>query len=177
MRRDSIVALLTGTLLVVVATFWPSPANAQGRRGRVVITGGFVYRPFFSDPFWGPYPYFGYGAYPIGASPAGDVRVLASPTQAEVYVDGFFAGVVDDFNGILQRLHTTAGGHTITLYLEGYRTVTQNIYVTPDSTLKLQVTMDRLQPGEQSDPPPLPARPLDQRPGPPPAPPAGSPGA
>ncbi len=174
MRRNTMVVLLTGALLVVVATLWPLPANAQGRRGRVVITGGFVYRPFFSDPFWGPYPYFGYGAYPFGAGPVGDVRVLASPTQAEVYVDGFFAGVVDDFNGILQRLHATAGGHTITLYLEGYRTVTQNIYVTPDSTVKLQVTMDRLPPGEQSDLPPLPAHPLDQRPGPPPAPP-GSP--
>ena len=175
MRRNTMVGLLTGALLVVVATLWPLPANAQGRRGRIVITGGFVYRPFFSDPFWGPYPYFGYGAYPIGARPAGDVRVLASPKQAEVYLDGFCAGVVDDFNGILQRLHTTAGGHTITLYLEGYRTVTQNIYVTPDSTVKLQVAMDRLPPGEQSDPPPLPARPLDQRPGPPPPAPSGSP--
>ena len=176
MRRNTIVALLTGALLVVVATFWPSPANAQGRRGRVVITRGFVYSPFFYDPFWGPYPYFGYGAYPIGARPVGDVRVLASPKQAEVYVDVFYAGVVDDFDGTFQRLHTTPGGHTITLHLEGYRTVTQNIYVTPDSTFKLQVTMDRLQPGEQSDPPPLPSRPLDQRPGPPPAPPK-SPGA
>jgi hypothetical protein len=176
MRRNTIVAVLTGALLVVVATLWPSPANAQGRRGRVVITGGFVYSPFFYDPFWGPYPYFGYGAYPIGARPVGDVRVLASPKQAEVYVDGFYAGVVDDFDGTFQRLHTTPGGHTITLHLEGYRTVTQNIYVTLDSTFKLQVTMDRLQPGEQSDPPPVPARPLGQRPGPPPAPP-NSPGA
>jgi PEGA domain len=175
MRKNTIVALLTGALLVVVGTLWPSPANAQGRRGRVVVRGGFVYSPYFYDPFRGPYPYFGYGTYPVGAPPVGDVRVLASPTQAEVYVDGYFAGVVDDFNGILQRLHTTAGGHTITLHLEGYRTVTQNIYVTPDSTVKLQVTMDRLQPGEQSDPPPLPGLPLGQRPGPPPA--AASPGA
>jgi hypothetical protein len=141
MRRSSVVALLTG-VLVAGAALWPSPANAQGRRGRVIVSGGFVYSPFFYDRFWGPYPYYGYGAFPIGVRASGDVRVLATPKQAEVYVDGFYAGVVDDFDGVLQRLHTTPGGHAITLHLEGYRTVTQNIYVTPDSTFKLQLTMD-----------------------------------
>jgi hypothetical protein len=160
MRRNTVVALLTGALLVAGATFWPSPASAQGRRGRVVVSGGFVYRPFFYDSFWGPYPYYGYGAYPIGVRASGEVRVLAAPKQAEVYVDGFYAGVVDDFDGTFQRMHITPGGHAITLHLEGYRTVTQNIYVTPTDTFKLQLTMDKLQPGETSTPPPIPARSL-----------------
>jgi len=59
--RRTIVAVFTGALLMVGATFWASPASAQGRRGgRVIVSGGF-YRPFFYDPFWGPYPYYGYG--------------------------------------------------------------------------------------------------------------------
>jgi len=162
MRKNTLVALLTGALMMVGATFWASPASAQGRRGgRMIISGGF-YSPFYYDPFWGPYPYYGYGAYPIGARSAGEVRVLATPKQAEVLVDGFYAGVVDDFDGTFQRLHTTPGGHAITLHLEGYRTVTQNIYVTPGDTFKLQLTMDRLRPGETSDPPPIPARPLSR---------------
>jgi PEGA domain len=171
MRRNTVVALLTGVLLIVGGAFWPSPANAQGRRGRVIVSGGFIYSPFFYDPFWGPNPYYGYGygGYPIGARASGDVRVLATPKQAEVYVDGFYAGVVDDFDGVLQRLHTTPGGHAITLHLEGYRTVTQNIYVTPDATFKLQLTMDKLGPGETSAPPLIPARPLAQWSGPLPA--------
>ena len=161
MRRNTVVALLTGVLLIG-ATFWASPASAQGRRGRVVIGGGFgyAYSRFFYDPFWAPYPYYGYGAYPIGVRGSGEVRVLATPKQAEVFVDGFYAGVVDDFDGKLQRLHTTPGGHAITLHLEGYRTVTQNIYVTPANTFKLAITMDKLRPGETSDPAPIPARPL-----------------
>ena len=171
MRRNTVVALLTGALLVAGATLWPSAASAQGRRGHVVIGGGFGFRPFFYDPFWGPYPYYGYGGYPIGVRSSGEVRVEATPKQAEVFVDGFYAGIVDDFNGTFQRLHTTPGGHTITLYLEGYRTVTQDIYVTPADTFKLQLAMDRLQPGETSDPPPIPARPLARRPAPLPAPP------
>ena len=47
--------------------------------------------------------------------------------------------------------------------LEGYRTVTQNIYLAPGSTFKMRDTMDKLAAGEVSTPPPLPARPL--RPG------------
>jgi hypothetical protein len=159
MRRNTVVALLTG-VLIAGTTFWPSTAHAQGRRGRVVIGGGFGYRPFFYDPFWGPYPYYGYGAYPLAGNPAGDVRVLAEPKQAEVFVDGFYAGVVDDFDGTFQRLHVAPGGHAITLHLEGYRTVTDNIYVTPENTFKLQLNMDKLRPGEVSEPPPLAARPL-----------------
>lgn len=159
MSRNSVVALLTG-VLVAGAAAWPSPANAQGRRERVIVSGGFVYRPFFYDPFWTPYPYYGRGAYAIGVGASSDVRVLATPKQAEVYVDGFYAGVVDDFDSVLQRLHTTPGGHAITLHLEGYRTVTENIYVTPDSTFKLQLTMEALRPGETSTPPPTPTRPL-----------------
>jgi hypothetical protein len=159
MHRNTIVALLTGALLAGGALL-PSPANAQGRRGRVVIGGGFGYgyRPFFYDSFWGAYPYYGYGAYPIGVRNIGEVRVLATPKQAEVFVDGFYAGVVDDFDGTFQRLHITPGGHAITLHLEGYRTVTENIYARPDQTVKLQLAMDRLQPGEASAPAPIPAR-------------------
>jgi PEGA domain len=158
MLRKISVALWPLVLLVVAATLWPSPVNAQMRRGRVFVVGRYAYSPFLYDPFWGPYPY--YGAYVVGASPVGDVRVLATPKQAQVYVDGFYAGIVDDFDGALQRLRTTPGGHAITLHLEGYRTITENIYVTPGSTFKLQLTMDKLAPGEPSEPPPAPARSL-----------------
>jgi hypothetical protein len=34
-------------------------------------------------------------------------------------VDGFYAGIVDDFNGVFQSLPLTPGGHTVVLYVEG----------------------------------------------------------
>jgi hypothetical protein len=86
--------------------------------------------------------------------------VQVAPKQTEVYVDGYYAGTADEFDGVFKRLHTTPGGHAITLHLEGYRTVTESIYVAPDSTVKMQDTMDKLGPGEVSAPPPPPARPL-----------------
>jgi PEGA domain len=87
------------------------------------------------------------------------VKTQIKPNQTEVYVDGYYAGVADDFDGAFQRLHTSPGGHAVTLRLEGYRTVTQNIYVRPGSTYELTETMEKLAPGEVSDPVPLPTLP------------------
>ena len=41
--------------------------------------------------------------------PRGLVRVLVEPTETRVYVDGYYAGVVDDFDGIFQRLNLVPG--------------------------------------------------------------------
>jgi hypothetical protein len=103
----------------------------------------------------------------MASPPVADVRVLATPKEAAVYLDGAYAGVVGDFDGVFSRLHTTPGGHAVTLYLEGYRTVTRNIYVAPDGTLKLQLAMEKLGPDEVSAPPPKPARDPNSRPVPP----------
>jgi hypothetical protein len=152
-------ALLTVVLLVAGG----GSASAQPFRGRIEIGRGHIYAPFFYDPFWGPYPYsygvYPYGVYPYRARPEGDVRVEVTPKQAEVYVDGFYAGRADEFNGVFKRLHTTPGGHAITLHLDGYRTVTENIYASPDRTYKVRDTMEKLSPGETSQAPPLPSRP------------------
>jgi hypothetical protein len=131
--------------------------HISGPHGRVIISGGFY------DPFWGPYyPYgFGFGypyeyGYPYweysNASDAGSLKTEVTPKQTEVYVDGYYAGVADDFDGAFARLHAAPGGHAITLHLEGYRTVTQNLYLRPDSTVKLKETMEKLAPGEVSEP-------------------------
>jgi PEGA domain len=144
------------TMAMVVLTLGLSvPAYAQ-HRGRVIVVprGGF-HAPLFYEPYWGPYYRYDYPLY-YGA-PVGDVRVEVTPKQAQVYVDGFFAGVVSDFSGGSKRLHTLPGGHAITLYLDGYRTVTENIYVRPDSTFTMHDTMQRLGAGEASAPPPAPA--------------------
>lgn len=156
------VALLAATLVLAAAI----PVRAESRHdGRVVVVPrAFVYSPFFYDPFWDPY--YAYGdpyAYPL--SLRGEVRVQVTPKQTRVYVDGYYAGVADDFDGVFQRLHVRPGGHAITLYLDGYRTITENIYVRPDTTTKLSETMEKLPAGETSAPVPPPANPAVQ-PGP-----------
>jgi PEGA domain len=82
-----------------------------------------------------------------------ELRVQATPKDAAVYVDGFYAGIVDDFDGIFQPLFLPPGEHQIALYLEGFRTIFHNVYLRPGSSLKLHDRLDRLPPGARSVPP------------------------
>lgn len=79
----------------------PHPPHAVVVRGHVFIGG------YFYDPFYGPYPWWPRTAYPYWYFPVYDNRaevlLRVEPKEAEdaaVYVDGFYAGVVDDFNGV-----------------------------------------------------------------------------
>jgi hypothetical protein len=145
----------------------PHPQRAVVVRGHVFVGG------YFYDPFYGPYPWWPRTAYRYWYFPVYDnraeVRLRVQPEEAEdaaVYVDGFYAGIGDDFNGVFQSLPLTPGGHTVVLYLEGYRTVRRNFYLSPGASFKLRATMERLAAGEKSEPPEL-APPV-------PAPPAGT---
>jgi hypothetical protein len=132
------------------------PVGPVGRvhRGSFVFVGGYFY-----DPFFGPYPWWGPGAYPYPYYPiydtSADVRVEVKPKEAGVYVDGYYAGVVDDFDGFFQRLTVPPGEHDLTVYLEGYRTVHQHLYLSSHSTYKVQYDMEHLAAGETSEKPTL----------------------
>ena len=71
------------------------------------------------------------------------MRVLVDPAEARVYVDGYYSGTVDDFDGLFQRLSVLSGRHEIALKLEGYKTHRVRVYVAPDSTLKLHYELEK----------------------------------
>ena len=153
---------LIGAFAVAVSLGASVRADAQYRRGAVVVVGGGVYAPYpywgwggFYDPWWAPYPYPPPFPYRYRDAIA-DVRLEVKPKEAEVYVDGYYAGIVDDFDGVFQRLHAPPGEHEITLYLDGYRTVRQRLYLSADHTTKVTYTMERLAAGEQPEPRPQP---------------------
>jgi len=173
--RKTHFAVWIAVWVAVIGAAWPTDAHAQHRfvRGNVVFARGYYYDPFFFyDPFYDPwlqYPYPYPYPYPYGrrfAGPESDIRVLVTPKEAQVYVDGYYAGIVDDFDGIFQRLHLPPGEHEVTLHLDGYRTVTQKLYLTPNGTYKLRYAMEKLQPGETSEPPPAAPAPEPGAPGP-----------
>ena len=147
-----------------------------------VFVGGYYYpslyrASLFYDP-WGPgyYGYYGYGPYyqvqiPIygrgrgyGYDRSGSIRLQVSPRQAEVFVDGYFAGAVDDFDGVFQRLNIEPGDHEVQVYLAGYRSFTQRFYLQPGKTFNIKHTMEPLGPGEQASPRPDPAHGAGQGP-------------
>lgn len=97
-----------------------------------------------------PSPYYRY------AAPEGDLRVLVKPRNASVYVDGYFAGIVDEFDGTFQRLHLTPGEHDIVIYLEGYRSLHERLYVSPHTTRKIEGTLEHRVPSDPPEPRPVP---------------------
>jgi hypothetical protein len=161
-KRITTFGLVVAALIVTLS----AAAEAQPfRRGGAGVrigrhasfgVGVGIRRPFY-DPFWGPYYPYGFytGAYPyVVHNPTAKVSVKGVPKQTEVFVDGYFAGTAG-------TVATTPGGHAITLYLPGYRTVTEYIYVTPGSTFKMHDTMAKLAAGEVSTPPPSPVKPIE----------------
>lgn len=175
---------------------FPSTTYAQRGRGRVyarptrsvVVVGGFYapyryYDPFFGPRWWsagyyGPYGYYGFQRSPYYGfihDDRGALRLQVTPRQAEVYVDGYRAGTVDDFDGTFQRLNLPPGEHEIVLYLDGYRTAHQRVNIVSHETYRVRFAMEPLGPGETPDPrpvapPPLPpsAQPAQRAGGPPP---------
>jgi hypothetical protein len=155
---------------LVLSVSVPLAAGGQGRSGvrrhpphpsqPVVVRGQVFVGGYFYDPIFGPYPWWPRAAYPRLYYPIydnrSDVRIRVTPEEAEeaaVYVDGFYAGIVDDFNGVFQSLPLTPGGHIILLYLDGWRTVRRHIYLSPGSTFSLRVPLERLPAGVRSEPP------------------------
>jgi hypothetical protein len=127
------------------------PAHSVVIRGEVFIGG------YFYDPLWGPYPWWPRRVYPRYYPMydyRAEVRLQVKPNEAAVYVDGFYAGIVDDFDGVFQRLPVPPGGHEFVLYLEGYRTAHYTLYLRPGSDFSLHHTMLRLPVGVASEPPP-----------------------
>jgi PEGA domain len=155
---------------LTILTVWPTEAAAQrrfvrSRSSAVVFVGGGFYRPYFYDPFfsgWYPaYPF--YGAYPIYPPyPGGywygrryaSARIQVTPKQAEVYLDGYYVGQVDDFDGVFQRLDVPPGEHELEVYLQGYRPYRQKTLFRPGEGYKFQAALEPLPPGEAGEPRP-----------------------
>ena len=92
--------------------------------------------------------YYQYPIYGGRYDNSGSVRLQVSPSDAEVFVDGYFAGRVDDFDGVFQRLNIAPGEHEIQVYLAGYRPFTQRFYLQPGKSFNIKHAMEPLGPGE-----------------------------
>jgi hypothetical protein len=90
------------------------------------------------------YPGPSRGAYDLTSS----VRLEVTPKEADVFVDGYYAGKVDEFDGTFQRLRVEPGEHEIQLFLPGHRLYAQKVYLQPGNTFRVRHTMERLTAGE-----------------------------
>ncbi len=153
-----------GRQRVAVPRQGPPPRVAQRPAPNVYVVRPPAYRytPRFNRPYTygsrGPgYFYYGsYGWYPRAtylydrgyfgrgyASDFGEVRLRVEPRGAEVYVDGYFAGTVDDFDGTFQSLKLEAGPYHIEIVAPGYDTLEVDLRVSPGQKITYRGDMRR----------------------------------
>jgi hypothetical protein len=109
--------------------------------------------PIYGYPYAGPYayndPYPAHGAIYAAPPPDayyGGVRLDVVPSDAAVHVDGYYAGVVDDFDGAWQRVALAPGPHRFEIAAPGYEPVTFDVNVQPNQTVRYRANLLPLRP-------------------------------
>lgn len=136
----------------------PSPGGWAPSYGRRYYTGPNGLGYYVYDPWsWYGYGWPAYGAYGAwnswgpgwgggwggGWGPGwggggwgyGGVRLKVNHRDAEVYVDGYYAGLVDDFDGVWQQLRLDDGGYRVEIRKRGYETLVFDVRIQPGRTI------------------------------------------
>jgi len=123
----------------------------------------YVFRPRFSIgfgiyagypvPYTYSYPYpipvYGYGApraevmITPGTTAYGGVALEITPYDADVFVDGQYAGKVQDFDGTTQPLTLAAGTHRIEIQAPGYQPMTVDVGIQPGQVVPYRGDLQR----------------------------------
>jgi hypothetical protein len=118
-------------ILVAGAVMTIAPAMAA----RVVVVGrpfGGFYGPGFYGSYWGP----GYGPYAYGLAPyanTGQVKIDTKVKDAQVYVNGSFAGTVKE----VHDMHLRPGNYTIEVRYREEPAFSERVYVVAGKTVHL----------------------------------------
>jgi hypothetical protein len=120
-----------GLLVLAAALMTLAPIGASAAvRGYVVVG-----RPYYGGwyaPFWGTYwgPNWGYGYYPN----SGDVKLETKVKNAEVFINGSYAGTTHDN----KTMHLRPGNYNIQIREGGEARFDQRVYVVAGKTLHLR---------------------------------------
>jgi hypothetical protein len=105
----------------------------------------------YGYPAYG-YPAYGYPAYPYPAygypyyRPYGGIRIDVPQRDAEVYLDGYFAGSVDNYDGTFQQLNIEPGPHKLEIRAPGFSAVSFDVNVEPGRTITYRTSLRPSQP-------------------------------
>jgi len=99
--------------------------------------------PYYGYPYYAyPYPY-AYGYPPasyVSMQPGvayGGVRIEGAPKDAQVFADGYYVGLVEDFDGPVRHLNLEAGAHRIEIRPAGAQPVAFDVNVQPGQTISV----------------------------------------
>jgi hypothetical protein len=104
-----------------------------------------------------PYSYYPYPPYSYPVPPASCVTVESAPDQgaaeigtlrldvpqkhAAVYIDGYYVGEVEDFDGEEERLTLRPGPHHLELRAAGFQTLAFDVNIQPGKTITYRTPM------------------------------------
>jgi hypothetical protein len=112
------------------------------------------YRPYVYRPSFGIGVFYGAGgSYPYGYTPRGyydplpghlygGLRITGAPREAQVFADGYYVGIVNDFDGVFQHVNLEAGEHHIEIESPGFEPVAFDVLVQPGRTITFRADMD-----------------------------------
>ena len=137
-----------------------TPYYGRHRYGAPQIYGNYFYFPGYStfglgfgagyassyyrhDPYWyGHYGHsYGYDPYQYGAGGYGywdyygSLRLKVKPRFGEVFVDGYYVGLVNDYDGVFQRLRLEEGPHHIEVREPGFEPLAFEVLILPGETI------------------------------------------
>jgi len=128
------------------APFLPGPFVGQRPFVTGFMSGRFGFWPWGA---WLPVPlYTGYtdvGVYepPLEGAPLGGMQLDIDPRRAQVFVDGTYAGLVEEFSGYFHHLELPAGPHDISIVASGYEPLNFHVIVSPGATMTQRATLSR----------------------------------
>ena len=105
--------------------------------------GYFYYDPYTWYPGYAAVPPAGFGN-PYSVFDVGELRLQITPRHAQVYVDGYYAGTVDDYDGILQSMNMQSGPYHIEIAAPGYQTLEFDVRLAPGQKLTYRGDLRRL---------------------------------
>jgi hypothetical protein len=133
-RRTEPIRRSHGTHVYVPGYYYPYAFTGLG-------LGYYYYDPFWRGYYGGPYGYDGYySGYAYAPSYDQDegeaaVHLKVKPRDASVFVDGYFTGTVDSYDGIFQKLHLQSGPHRIEVRKPGFEPLSFDVNLEPGQTI------------------------------------------
>jgi hypothetical protein len=100
------------------------------------------YGPYYPyHPQWRPGDYVSYYPKPQHVVSYGALALETIPDSAEVFVDGYYVGLAEEFGFQGRPLSLTAGPHRVELRAAGYETSSFNVMIDPDNILRYRGDM------------------------------------
>ena len=135
--RDLYQSPTGGDRFQQLPSMFPHPPVVIGGGGG----GGYYPWPAYPDPYAMPNLA---GAYQRRVEARGSIRIETIPGSAQVFVDGFYMGLAEEFGLLGHPMTLSAGSHRIELRAPGYETLSFSVIIEPNEILRYRGDLQSL---------------------------------